>query len=84
MFSVLSKLCKGPNMIGMFPQIFAFRIEMLNGDLCAGLIVHTKISEGLLVELVGTILYSGLNRTFISCQTKNKNRQVKTLIQLVC
>lgn len=39
---------------------------MLNGDLCAGLIVHTKISEGLLVELVGTISYSGLNRTFIS------------------
>ena len=53
-------------MIGMFLQIFAFRIKMLNGDLCAGLIVHTKISEGLLVELVGTISYSGLNRTFIS------------------
>lgn len=27
MFTVLSKLCKGPNMIGMFPQIFAFRIK---------------------------------------------------------
>ena len=44
-------------MIGMFPQIFAFRIKMLNGDLCAGLIFHTKISEGLLVELRGVTMH---------------------------
>ena len=50
-------------MIGMLPQfvslcIFAFRIKILNGKPCAGLIVSTKISEGLLAKLVGTISYS--------------------------
>ena len=50
-------------MIGVLPQIislciFAFRIKILDGNPCAGLIVSTKISEGLLAELVGTIPYS--------------------------
>ena len=49
-FSALSKLCNAPIMIGMLPQIvslciFAFRIKILNGNPCAGLVIHT--SEGL-------------------------------------